>query len=463
MFSTTMISEQAEQHLSSMEERKSHVMIWFDKQINLEELFACAICHNPIDVDHPIHCPECSKLFCGDCIDQWLNIHSIGSSMKRCPCCQVEVDVGSFVYCRVYQDVNEMIDNLRNKLEELIRLVSIPLKACEEHGKELLLFCSACKKCICIKCLFSAAHKIHINDIVELDEARQKYKKMIENEHSFLANRLDALTKAGHQIAANESDMVDANESIIEDLNWAMEQIIDKVRDEMSERFRQQVEPVKAVTQQQMKEVKAVMRKAFELAAEETSPSVMMETFQMVGTIKKMYYEPVPALRLPKTEFVNPITPQFAELCFIIHGFSNTIRLNGQILSEQQSVEGYMLQLKGHQDRDENGNAVVKLSLIIVDGYNVYGVKVICYPVKSASVEPLARRMDLKLGEDNTVLEFSDFHAMEGFLEEKTDKLRLRMNFRLWATYYEKCVHKDWYIEKLTGVKQKKPGSKNVA
>lgn len=119
--------------------------------------------------------------------------------------------------------------------------------------------------------------------------------------------------------------------------------------------------------------------------------------------------------------------------------------------SEVKSIEGFTMQLKGHQEYDDNGNEVIRLSLVVVEGYDAHDVKIICYPMKRTSKDPLVRLMDIKRFENNTVLEFSGFQAMEGFLEERSGELHLRMKIQLWATYYDKCVHKDWYIARLVG------------
>lgn len=348
-----------------------------------------------------------------------------------------------------------MIERLPTKLDELIRLVSAPLQVCAHHGKELLLFCEPCRECVCVKCLFGDPHRKHIEHILELEDARQKFRAVIDSEKCFLKDRLAALTKMGKRLEANEHDMIEENERIVENVTWATERIVEKLRDELHDRLKQQVEPVKVIAQQQFVEVEDVMQRAVELNKEETCANVMMETFHLADAIKKMHSEPLPQIQVPNLEFINPITPPFVELSFLIRDFSQKLFLLRRTLSEEQTVEGFTFRLKGHQDQDENGNEVIKLSLVVIDGYEVHDVKVICYPKQGSTVEPLVRLMDLKLTEDNTVLEFADFASMEGFLTEVTDVLHLRIKFRLWATYYDKCVHKDWYIGRLAGFEQK--------
>lgn len=449
---STQNNQQHHLHSQELEERKSLAFSWFMGIINVDDLFACAVCHSRVDTEHPLHCPECSKLFCGGCLRQW---YSSRNATQRCPCCQRALGSDQFIYCRVYQEVNEMIERLPAKLDELIRLINQPLRVCAHHGKELLLFCEPCRECLCVKCLFGDPHRAHLGQISELEEARLKFQAIIDSEKNFLTERLSTLSKMGKRLESNEHDMVEENERIVENVNWATEQIVEKLRDGLHDRLKQHVEPVKAIAQQQYAEVEDVMQRAIELNKEQTCATVMMETFHLADAIKKMHSEPLPQVHVPNLEFVNPITPPFVELSFLIRDFSQKIFLLRRTLSEEQSVEGFTFRLKGHQDLDENGNEVIKLSLVVVDGYDVHDVKVICYPKQGSTVEPLVRVMDLKLNEDNTVLEFSDFVSMEGFLTEVTDVLNLRVKFRLWATYYHKCVHKDWYIGRLSGVEMK--------
>lgn len=434
-----------------MEQRKMLAKAWLSEQIDIDMLFACAVCHNAINADHPIHCPQCSKLFCADCIDRWFNSGGRRSSvyLKGCPCCQAKVSFTQFSYCRVYQEVRELIERLQDNVEQLIHLLTKAVSVCEEHSKELLLFCQKCSKCVCVKCILNARHRTHIDEVLELDDAREKLKGMITKENTFLVDRLAALSRAGARIASRESDMHLDHGSLLNELTGAIDTLFEKLQEDKEDRIKQHLEPVRAVTERQQKDVEMIIQKSFELASEETSPDVVMKTLQMVDAIKKMHNEPLPVLQLPDTEFVNPISPPLLDLHFSMRNFSKLILQSRSVFSLPESIEGFILQVKGHHDADED---VIKLSLQIVDGYDVNDIKVVCYPTKGG--EPLVRRMDLKRCEDNTVLEFPDFPSMGGFMDPRTDELHIQMKFSLWATYYDKCAHQDWYIKKLTGVKR---------
>lgn len=441
--------------LSSTEQRKILAKEWLNDLIDIDVLFACAICHNAINVNHPIHCPQCSKLFCAGCINRWFNTGPQRTRvyLKGCPCCQAKVTFTQFTHCRVYQEVRELIERLQGNLEQLIQLVAKPVSVCEEHNKELLLFCQQCSKCVCVKCILNAQHSKHIDEILELDDAREKLKATITKENTFLVDRLTALNRAEARIFARERDMHLDHGALLNGLTSAIETMFEKIQEDKDERIKQHLEPIKSVTMRQQKDVEKIIQKTYELASEETSPDVVMKTLQMVDAIKKMHNEPLPVLQLPDTKFVNPISPPPQELHFSMQSFSSRILQSCSVYSLQECIDGFRLQLKGYHDAEED---VIKLALRIVDGYDVNDIKVICYPTRGG--DPLVRRLDLKKGDDNTVLEFPDFLSMYGFLDPRSDELHVQMKFNLWATYYDKCAHKDWFIQKLSGGKKEKIG-----
>lgn len=149
----------------------------------------------------------------------------------------------------------------------------------------------------------------------------------------------------------------------------------------------------------------------------------------------------------------SPITPPPLKVLFSVPCFSSRILRSCTVFSVPQSFEGFMLQLKCYRDSGEN---VIKLCLRILEGYDIDDIKVVCYPscYSIRGGEPLVRCMDLKKGEDNTVLEFEDFAAMGSFLDTMLDELVIEMRISLWGSYYAKCAHKDWCIKKLSGLKE---------
>lgn len=439
--------------IPSMEQTKEIAKHWLDDKINTDELFACAICHNAISVEHPIHCPQCSNLFCATCIDQWFNTGgprpSTVSNVKRCPCCQAKVTMNQFTYCRVYQEVREMIDSLNNSMEELILQLRKPVVFCEKHNKELILFCQECHKCICVKCVLVDRHRGHIDQVLELDDAREKLKIAILRENNFLVNRLAVLNKVNARLLTRENDMHRSCDAVVNEMNFAVDAIIEKIHEDKDERIQKEIAPVKEATKRQQEEVESIIQQSFELANEQTSPDVLVKTYQMIQAIKKMHYEPFPVEQPQDIKFTNPITPPPLEVRFSVPCFSQRILRSCTVFSVPQSFDGFMLQLKGYHDSDED---VIKLSLRILEGYDINDIKVVCYPMREG--EPLVRCMDLKKGEDNTVLEFSNFTEMGGFLDTMLDELIIEMKLSLWGTYYAKCAHKDWCIKKLSGLKE---------
>lgn len=437
-----------------LEQSKKIAKDWLHLRMNAEELFACSICHGAISVDHPLHCPQCSNLFCASCIDQWFNTGgprpSVVSGVKRCPCCQTKVTINQFSYCRVYQEVRESMDGIQNNMEELIRQLGKPIIVCEKHRKELILFCQECHKCICVKCVLVDRHRGHIDQVLELDDAREKLKVAILRENNFLVNRLAVLNKVGAKLAARENDLHRSYEAKVNELNVAVDAIIDTIHEDKEARIQNDIAPAKDATKRQQEEVESIIQQSFDLANEETSVDVILKTYQMIQSIKKMHYEPFPVDQIPDSKFINPITPPPLAIRFSVPCFSQRILRACTVFSIPQSFEGFMLQLKGYHDATED---VIKLSLRILEGYDVNDIKVVCHPMQEGG-EPLVRCMDLKKGEDNTVLEFASFAEMGGFLDTMLDELIIEMKLSLWGTYYAKCAHKDWCIKKLSGLKE---------
>lgn len=437
---------------SPMEQRKALAKAWLNEQIERDVLFTCAICHNAINVERPIHCPHCSNLFCFDCITQWFNTARPRASLylKNCPCCQAKVTTQQFTPCRVYQEVQEFIERLQRNMPELIQLMTKPVHFCDTHQKELLLFCQKCRKCICVKCVLNTYHRLHIDEVLELDDAREKLKAAISQQNSFLVNRLAALNRAEARIDSRENELHSEQGELLKDLKVAYDTLIENIQEDKDERIRQYLAPAKAVTLQQRTNVEKIIQKKIELSSEETSPDVVMKTIRMLDAITKMHSESFPVLQFPDTKFANPISPPPLEFNFSIRGFSKKIlEQTKPVISMPERIDGFLLQLKGYHDAEED---VIKISLNILDGYDINDIKVICYPAEGR--DPLVRRLDLKKSEDNTVLEFPDFASMNDFLNVGTDELYIRMKFTLWTTYYEKCRHMDWCVKKLSGDKQ---------
>nr|XP_019529826.2 E3 ubiquitin-protein ligase TRIM37-like [Aedes albopictus] len=440
-----------------MEQSKEIAKNWLDSKINTDELFACAICHCAISAEHPIHCPQCSNLFCATCIDQWFAAGgprpSVVSSVKRCPCCQAKVTMNQFTYCRVYQEVREVIDSLHNSMEELIQQLRKPVILCEKHNKELTLFCQECDKCICVKCVLVDRHRGHIDLVLELDDAREKLKNTILRENKFLAKRLDMLNNVNNRLKTRENDMHQLCDSIVNEMNITVDAMIEKMHEDKDERIEKYIAPVKAAVMRQQKEVESIIQQSFALANEETCPDVLVKTCQMIRTIKTMNYKEFPVDQHHDINFTNPITPPPLKVLFSVPCFSSRILRSCTVFSVPQSFEGFMLQLKCYRDSGEN---VIKLCLRILEGYDIDDIKVVCYPscYSIRGGEPLVRCMDLKKGEDNTVLEFEDFAAMGSFLDTMLDELVIEMRISLWGSYYAKCAHKDWCIKKLSGLKE---------
>uniref|UniRef100_A0A182JVH3 RING-type domain-containing protein n=1 Tax=Anopheles christyi TaxID=43041 RepID=A0A182JVH3_9DIPT len=117
---------------------------------HINDIFKCTICFGRLD--NPHLCPQCSKLYCYDCIGEWLD----AGSSQSCPNCKITLQLDQLVKVRWFDDIQKLQQNLRTltcgtegedrdgsgKENEL----------CPKHRKLVNFYCSTCKECVCEVC-----------------------------------------------------------------------------------------------------------------------------------------------------------------------------------------------------------------------------------------------------------------------------------------------------------------------
>ncbi|XP_053670625.1 E3 ubiquitin-protein ligase TRIM37-like [Anopheles nili] len=125
---------------------------------HIDDIFKCTICFGKLEEPHL--CPRCSKLYCYDCIGEWLD----SGSSQSCPNCKITLQLDQLVKVRWFDDIQKLQHNLRSP--ELPPRADDSLESSEEdrdggigvdeqcprHGKTLNFYCSTCKQCICEVC-----------------------------------------------------------------------------------------------------------------------------------------------------------------------------------------------------------------------------------------------------------------------------------------------------------------------
>ena len=134
---------------------------------------------------------------------------------------------------------------------------------CEEHGKEVILFCDEpeCKKPICLVCLKRSHKKHDVTDIV--DEKREVLKKKINHIEKYLKEKIRILD-------ATKNDVSTKAEVCLKDL--------EKTRDEMKAEIDKQFDKMKKDVENQRKEVNSSL---------ETETVALNENLNLLSSIRK--------------------------------------------------------------------------------------------------------------------------------------------------------------------------------
>ena len=134
---------------------------------SLEYILACQICMEDFKEsgDHVPRILPCSHTLCQGCLKQEIRDKSV-----KCPECQVQHATGNNE--RSFPQNKYLLINIRRKASKT-KGEPTNIKVCEEHGKEVTLFCreTGCKKPICPICL-TKQHRKH--DIVDIGEGQKE-------------------------------------------------------------------------------------------------------------------------------------------------------------------------------------------------------------------------------------------------------------------------------------------------
>uniref|UniRef100_A0A182WSB0 RING-type domain-containing protein n=1 Tax=Anopheles quadriannulatus TaxID=34691 RepID=A0A182WSB0_ANOQN len=121
---------------------------------HINDIFKCTICFGRLEDPHL--CPQCSKLYCYDCIGEWLD----SGSSQSCPNCKTFLQLDQLVKVRWFDDIQKLQRSLRALTcgseerdgkpgEESIVPAS---DLCPKHRKRVNFYCSTCEQCVCEVC-----------------------------------------------------------------------------------------------------------------------------------------------------------------------------------------------------------------------------------------------------------------------------------------------------------------------
>ena len=166
----------------------------------LERLLSCSVCFNQYGEGNNEFTPRllpCSHTVCEQCIKQLIEEQKL-----ECPECRTKHEASN---AEKSFPQNKYLLTQTKKKDHVTKVVEHEYRRCEEHKKDLILFCreADCRKAICTKCL-KTSHKKH--DVTEIeDEEKENIIETITLLMSGLQNKMQKISSA-KDIIENEAD-----------------------------------------------------------------------------------------------------------------------------------------------------------------------------------------------------------------------------------------------------------------
>ncbi|XP_055545915.1 E3 ubiquitin-protein ligase TRIM37-like [Wyeomyia smithii] len=220
------------------EDTRSQLLEYFD------DIFKCTICL--IKLQDPHLCPRCSKLYCFGCISEWLLSES--EQHMNCPNCKLDLQLDKLVKVRWFEEVEHLqrnclepkpttSSNRGNKADTSAADAASTHQdgnnggvtkkdICAKHVKNMNFYCCTCKVCVCDECAVVDEHHL---------------------DHTFKS--LDVIYDGSVQIAEEEFEKV----------RHYMKKI-----GALVEKVDRNVELVKKVKEEKLKEIRAIAESAIE-------------------------------------------------------------------------------------------------------------------------------------------------------------------------------------------------------
>lgn len=157
---------------------------------HFDDIFKCTICL--IKLQDPHLCPRCSKLYCYGCISEWLLSES--EQHMNCPNCKLDLQLDKLVKVRWFEEVERL---QRDCLEPkpttsgaAKNIANVGKKdPCPKHLKVINFYCCTCKECVCDECATADEHHLdHTFKSLEViyDNSRQIAEEEFEKVRHYL-------------------------------------------------------------------------------------------------------------------------------------------------------------------------------------------------------------------------------------------------------------------------------------
>ena len=185
-----------------------------DKQGSLELLLSCQVCLEEYgeDGEHVPRLLPCTHTVCESCIKQL-----ISDKKLNCPECRTKHEAENDV--KTFPQNKYLIAQIRRLAKE--EKENEGSERCEEHGKELNMFCRepTCQKTICISCMKD--HRKH--DVLNIEE---KMKDDLLQDVDNLRKKLEIRKQIGIEI---KKDLAMKAEKCIEMLEKKKDELVDHI------------------------------------------------------------------------------------------------------------------------------------------------------------------------------------------------------------------------------------------
>ncbi|XP_049285850.1 E3 ubiquitin-protein ligase TRIM37-like isoform X1 [Anopheles funestus] len=176
---------------------------------HINDIFKCTICFGRLDDPHL--CPQCSKLYCYDCIGEWLD----SGISQSCPNCKIKLQLDQLVKVRWFDDIQKLQQKLRTlsasdtEDTQLVKQGSTmgpgtESELCPMHGKIVNFYCSSCKQCICEVCATDVSEGRHRDHTFKaLHVTYEQHVSMLNNELEKVEHYRDKLALLINKIDRN--------------------------------------------------------------------------------------------------------------------------------------------------------------------------------------------------------------------------------------------------------------------
>uniref|UniRef100_A0A182M8X1 RING-type domain-containing protein n=1 Tax=Anopheles culicifacies TaxID=139723 RepID=A0A182M8X1_9DIPT len=173
---------------------------------HINDIFKCTICFGRLEDPHL--CPQCSKLYCYDCIGEWLD----SGISQSCPNCKITLQIDQLVKVRWFDDIQKLQHNLRTlstsdtEDTQLLKQTSTgtDTELCPMHGKLVNFYCSSCKQCICEVCATDVTEGRHRDHTFKaLNVTYEQHVAMLNNELEKVEHYRDKLALLINKIDRN--------------------------------------------------------------------------------------------------------------------------------------------------------------------------------------------------------------------------------------------------------------------